>query len=223
MNFGGLLFRVGADGFLDIKRKVATIDYHKNEIDSAMWDLSLIKILDPKYRGEIREYKNKNAIRIRSAALYKLCASYGWTNTLNKLIITPQIAKETPEFHWEGLGCFYGGDGFLGFRENKITPVIKLNQGDRNLTKLANKKQMILFIQKILISVGIESSIHYRKPHTRINNGVVINAGGEYRLEILFTKKPKVASIFRDHFPLHNEAKEATLDKMVELEKKCLI
>ena len=219
MNFGGLVYRVGGDGFLDIKRKMAAIDYHKNEIDSAEWDLSLIKILDPFHKGKIREYKNKNAIRIRSAALYRLCASYGWTTTLNKLIITPQIEKETPEFHWEGVGYFFGADGFLGFQENKTTPIMKINQGDRNLIKLTNKKQMIFFIQKILKSVGIESSISYREPHTRTSKGVVINAGGEYKLQILFSKNPHTASIFRDHFPMHNEAKEATLDKMIELEK----
>ena len=222
MNFGGLLFRVGGDGSLIEKEKKATICYNVIERDSAEWDWNVNKILSPKYRGKIIKSKQHNVLYITSCALYRLCESYGWTNKMNKLIVTPQIRNETPEFLLEGVGSFYGADGcFLYYKKNSKKS-IDLQQGDVNPIKLENKRKWLLFIQEILKSVGIESYIYYRKPKTEIRKDVVWNNGASYTLKILFKKNPKTASIFRNCFPLHNEAKEAVLDQMVEHENKKL-
>ena len=222
MNFGGLLFRVGGDGSLCESRKQADISYNKTERDSAEWDWNVIKILSPKYRGKILEDKSCNRLRINSAALYRLCGYYGWTNKMNKLIVTPQIRNETREFLRNGIGSFYGADGHFNFYydKNRIKRGIHIQQGDRNLIKLENKRKWLLFIQEILKSVGIESGICYKKPKTEIRKGIIWNNGGSYTLYVLFSKNPKTATIFRDCFPLYNEAKEAILDRMVEFEKE---
>ena len=164
MNFGGLLFGVAGDGCLCNTNKVAHMAYSSTEIDSAQWDHSLIKILQPSYKGKIRKVKTDNSLKITSAALYKLCASYGWTDPLNKLIVTPQIRRETIEFLREGVGRFFATDGNFDINNYTLYRRISVNQADLNPIKFENKRKWLLFIQEIMNGVGIEASIRYQKP-----------------------------------------------------------